>query len=171
MYTTEEHRSVAFLWAKALNAKDIHKAMFPICGGKSLSPKADHNCIDKFSLGLSNVADNALPGAEVTELTVKRLLCCGFRRTGKAMGQVYQYWCMMRREVNVFFCLFEYQCFNILYPFVTYILNLSRNISLHTYLNCHTQDTNKSKPNNRSRQAATSSCLSCKIKLPIALSH
>jgi hypothetical protein len=29
-------------------------------------------------------------GAEVAETTVKRLLCFRFRRTGKAMGQVYQ---------------------------------------------------------------------------------
>jgi hypothetical protein len=26
----------------------------------------------------------------VAEIKVKRLQCCGFRRTGKAMGQVYQ---------------------------------------------------------------------------------
>jgi hypothetical protein len=40
-------------------------------------------------------------GAEVAETTVKRLLCCGFRRNGKAMGQVYQ--CRLRicREINV----------------------------------------------------------------------
>jgi hypothetical protein len=31
-------------------------------------------------------------GAEVAETTVKRLPCCGFRRTGEAMGQVYQWW-------------------------------------------------------------------------------
>jgi hypothetical protein len=29
-------------------------------------------------------------GVEVAETTVKKLLCCGFRRTGKAMGQAYQ---------------------------------------------------------------------------------
>jgi hypothetical protein len=29
-------------------------------------------------------------GAEVAETTAKRLLCCGFRRTSKATGQVYQ---------------------------------------------------------------------------------
>jgi hypothetical protein len=28
----------------------------------------------------------------VAETTVKRLLCCGFRRTDIAMGQVYQCW-------------------------------------------------------------------------------
>jgi hypothetical protein len=28
----------------------------------------------------------------VAETTVRRLLWCGFRRTGKAMGHVYQCW-------------------------------------------------------------------------------
>jgi hypothetical protein len=34
--------------------------------------------------------------------TVKRLRCCKFRRTGKTMGQVYQYWWGLCREINVF---------------------------------------------------------------------
>jgi hypothetical protein len=41
--TTEEHNSVVrffffffFLWTKGLNAKDIHKEMFPVYGGKCL---------------------------------------------------------------------------------------------------------------------------------------
>jgi hypothetical protein len=38
----------------------------------------------------------------VAEKTVKRLLCCGFRRTGKAMGQVHERWWRIRREINVF---------------------------------------------------------------------
>jgi hypothetical protein len=29
-YVTEEQRSVVFLWAKGLNAKDIHKKMFHV---------------------------------------------------------------------------------------------------------------------------------------------
>jgi hypothetical protein len=68
----------------------IHKEMCPIYGGKSLSRKAVHNYVEKFSQGLSKVADDARLGAEVAETTVKRLLCCGFRITGKAMGRVYQ---------------------------------------------------------------------------------
>jgi hypothetical protein len=28
--TTEEQRSVVFLWKKGLNAKDIHKDIFPV---------------------------------------------------------------------------------------------------------------------------------------------
>jgi hypothetical protein len=39
--TTEEQRSVVrFLWAKGLDAKDIHKEIFPIYCGKCLSRKA-----------------------------------------------------------------------------------------------------------------------------------
>jgi hypothetical protein len=78
-----------FLWAKGFNTKDIHKEIFLVYGGKCLSRKAIHNWVEKFSKGLSKVADDARPGAEVTETTVKKLLCCGFRRTDKAMGQVY----------------------------------------------------------------------------------
>jgi hypothetical protein len=36
-----------FLWGKGLNAKDIHKEMFPIYGGKSLSRKAVHSWVEK----------------------------------------------------------------------------------------------------------------------------
>jgi hypothetical protein len=46
-------------------------------------------------------------GVEVDETTVKRLLCCGFRRTGKAMGQVFQCWWGIRREINVLFSHFR----------------------------------------------------------------
>jgi hypothetical protein len=36
--TTEDQRSVVhFLWAKGLNAKDIHKEKFHVYGGKCLS--------------------------------------------------------------------------------------------------------------------------------------
>jgi hypothetical protein len=39
--TTEEHSSfMRFLWAKGLNAKDIHKEMFPVYGVKCLLRKA-----------------------------------------------------------------------------------------------------------------------------------
>jgi hypothetical protein len=62
----------------------------------------------------------------VSEATVKILLPCGFRRTGKAMGQVYQCWWMICREINVF-SKFEYHMFfYVLYPFVTCLLTLTR---------------------------------------------
>jgi hypothetical protein len=41
--TTEEQRYVVlFLWAKGLNAKDIHKEISPLYGGTCLSRKAVH---------------------------------------------------------------------------------------------------------------------------------
>jgi transposase len=77
VYTTEEQRSVVcFLWAKGLNAKYIHKEMFPVYGGKCLSHKAIHNWVEKFSRGHSKVADDARPGRPVeigTEATVQRV--------------------------------------------------------------------------------------------------
>jgi hypothetical protein len=78
-YTTKEQRSVmCLLWTKGLNVKDIHKLMFSVYGGKCLSRKAAHNWAQKFSRERSKVADDAQPGVEVAETTVKRLLCCGF---------------------------------------------------------------------------------------------
>jgi hypothetical protein len=41
-------------------------------------------------------------GVEVAETRVKILLFCRFRRTGNAMGQVYQCWWRICREINVF---------------------------------------------------------------------
>jgi hypothetical protein len=57
--TTKEQCSVVcFLWAKGLDAKDIHKQMFLVYGGKCLSGKAVHNWVNKFSQGRSKFADD-----------------------------------------------------------------------------------------------------------------
>jgi hypothetical protein len=126
-YDTEEQRSVVrFLWAKELSATDIHKEMFPVYGGKCLSRKAVHNCVKKFSQERSKVADDAWPGAQVPEATVKILLCCGFRRTGKTVEHVYQCWWRICREIN-FFSIFEYHMVYVLYQFVIYLPTLSLN--------------------------------------------
>jgi hypothetical protein len=70
--STEEYRSVVrFLWAKGLDAKDIHKEMFPLYGGECLLRKAVRKWVEKFSQGRSKVADDARPSAEVAETTVK----------------------------------------------------------------------------------------------------
>jgi hypothetical protein len=84
VYTTEEQHSVMlFLCAKGLNAKDIHNS------GKCLLHKVVHNSVKKFSQGRLKATDAARLGAKVAETTVRRLLCCGFQHTGKAMRQVY----------------------------------------------------------------------------------
>jgi hypothetical protein len=60
---------------------DIHKEAIPVYGGKCLSRKAVHIWVEKFCEGHSKAADDARPGAEVAEITVRRLLCCGFGTT------------------------------------------------------------------------------------------
>jgi hypothetical protein len=62
---------VCFLWAKGLTAKDIHKEIFPIYGGKCLSRKAVHNWVEKFSQGRSKVVNDGRLGAGVAEKTIK----------------------------------------------------------------------------------------------------
>jgi hypothetical protein len=62
------------LWAKVLNAKDVHKEMFPVYGEKCRSGKAVHNLVEKLSQGRSKVSDDARPGRPVeiaTEATVQ----------------------------------------------------------------------------------------------------
>jgi hypothetical protein len=51
-YPTEDQRSSVrfFLLAKGLDAKDIHKEMFHVCGGKYLSRKAVHSWLAKVLL-------------------------------------------------------------------------------------------------------------------------
>jgi hypothetical protein len=102
--------------------KDFHKEMFHVYGGKCLSRKGVHNWIYKFSQGRSKIANDARPGAEVAERSQK-LTCCGFRRTGKAMGQVYQM-LMEDMQRNKCFSRLEYRVFYVLYPFVTYLLTI-----------------------------------------------
>jgi hypothetical protein len=124
-YATEEQRSVVrFLCSKGLNARGIHKEMFLFTGGKCLSLKAVHNWVEKRSKFLT-ITKKLKRCAEVTKTAVKTLLCCGCRRTGKAMGQMYRCWWRICREINIF-SSFEYPMFYILYPFVAYLLTLPR---------------------------------------------
>jgi hypothetical protein len=63
----------------------------------------------------------------VAKTAVKRLLCCRFRRTGKALGQDYQRWWRICREI-IFFLDFIIACFTFLYPFVKYFPTIPRMI-------------------------------------------
>jgi hypothetical protein len=56
---------------KGFNAKDIHKEMLAVYCGKCLLHKVVQNWAEKFSQELSKVANDARPGAEVAETTVK----------------------------------------------------------------------------------------------------
>ena len=47
----EQRGDVRFLWAKNMEAKDIHKEMLPMYGEHCLSSQAVHNWMQKFSEG------------------------------------------------------------------------------------------------------------------------
>ena len=47
----EQRGVVRFLWAKNMEAKDIHKEMLPMYGEHCLSRQAVHNWVQKFSEG------------------------------------------------------------------------------------------------------------------------
>jgi transposase len=56
---TEEQRFVVLSFVgRGLNAKDIHKEMFPVYGGKCLSRRKVYNWVEKFSEGRSKVSDD-----------------------------------------------------------------------------------------------------------------
>jgi hypothetical protein len=64
---------------------------------------------------------------EVVETTVKRLLCCCFRRTGKAMGQVYHYCGKICLEISVFLSGSNITCFTFyIHLWLMYGLSLVR---------------------------------------------
>jgi hypothetical protein len=110
------------VWGGGMNIKlecmrtEAVVAYFEVLSRKCPSRKSVHKWVEKFSQGLLKVTDDERPCAEVAETTVKGLVYCGFRRTGKAMGQMYQCWWRMYREINVRF----------LYPFVTGLLIVPR---------------------------------------------
>jgi hypothetical protein len=99
--------------------------MFPVYCGKCLSIK---RFTTRLRIFLKNIRKSQMmprPGADVAQTTVQILLCCGFRRTGKGMGQVYQSWWRICRQINDF-SRFEYHMFYFLHPFVTYSLTRPR---------------------------------------------
>ena len=59
----EQRVVVRFLWAKNMEAKDIHKEMLPIYSEHCLSRQAVHNWVQKFSEGRTSIEDE-LPAVE-----------------------------------------------------------------------------------------------------------
>jgi hypothetical protein len=84
--------------AKVPNEKDIYKEIFLFRVGSAYSVKWLTSGWQTFRWWRRswNVY------AEMAETTVKRLLCCGFRRVGKVMGHMYQCWWMTCQEIIFF---------------------------------------------------------------------
>jgi hypothetical protein len=75
--TKEQLPVVRFLWAKGLNAKDIHKAMFPFYDGKCLSRKAVHNWVEN---SLKDVRKSQMIPDQIALLRLRqKQLCSGWK--------------------------------------------------------------------------------------------
>jgi hypothetical protein len=102
-YTAEEQNSVVRFFCGQ------NDSMERIFTKKCFLFKVGRVCrVKRFTPGSRNSLKDfrksqMMPVAEVAETTVKKLLRLGIRRTGKAMGQVYQCWWRICREINVFF--------------------------------------------------------------------
>jgi hypothetical protein len=84
------------------------------CGQKDSVHRIFTNKCFLFTVGSVCRAKRFIAGLN-NFLTGRRLLCCGFQSTGKAMEQVYQCWWRICREYDMFY---------VLYLFVAYLLTL-----------------------------------------------
>jgi len=69
----EQRGVVGFLWAKNMEAKDIHKEMLPMYGEHCLSRQAVHNWVQKFSEGRTSIEDEHRAGRPVEIATPETL--------------------------------------------------------------------------------------------------
>jgi hypothetical protein len=76
----EQCSAVRFLWLKRLTAKFIHKGLFPVYSEKHLSCKVFHNWVEHILLMTKRLKRRCRSGCDNSKK--KRLLCCGFERTG-----------------------------------------------------------------------------------------
>jgi len=63
--TIEQSGVVRFLWAKNMEAKDIHKEMLSMYGEHCLSRQAIHNWVQNFSEGRTSIEDEHRAGRPV----------------------------------------------------------------------------------------------------------
>jgi len=71
--TIEQRGVVRFLWAKKMEAKDIHKEMQPIYSEHCLSRQAVHNWVQKFSEGRTSIEDE-LRADQLVEIAMPETL-------------------------------------------------------------------------------------------------
>jgi len=58
-----------FLWAKRLNANEIHSEMRPVYGNECFTRPAIHVWCMKFARGRESIVDEERPGWHVVEMT------------------------------------------------------------------------------------------------------
>jgi hypothetical protein len=106
-YIVEDQRSVVLFYCgqKGSTQRIFIKKCFLFTMGSIYRVKQFTTESRICHLGGKGFADDEEDETEVRKCLrqqSKRLLCCRFRRTGKAVGQVYQSWWRICREINVF---------------------------------------------------------------------
>jgi hypothetical protein len=81
-----------FVKAKRLDAKDIHKEMFPIYGRKCLSCKAVHNWTEKRGKRFADDEEVETEERKWLRQQTKHFYTAAYSTQSKAMEQVYQCW-------------------------------------------------------------------------------
>ena len=78
--TKKEQRGIVrFLWAKNMEAKDIHKEMLPMYGEHCLSRQVVHNWVQKFSEGRTSIEDEHRVGRITFRQQPKECFAAGFQ--------------------------------------------------------------------------------------------
>jgi hypothetical protein len=126
--TTEEQRVVVLFCMQKLNAKNIHKEIFPVYDGKCR--------VKRFTTVLRNSLKDIRKSHTMPDQVQKWLrqqskvfYAAGF----DALVKPWDKWWRIYREIHVFFSRFEYHKFYVLYSFVTYLLTLPRMYVLIQY--------------------------------------
>jgi hypothetical protein len=109
VYTPEHSTDGTNITALNPNNKEI----FPVYGGKCLSRKAVHKWFEKRLADDERWKRRPGSGSDNSQKTSTLRVSTHC----KAMGQVYQCWWRICREMNVF-SRFEHRMFYVLYPFV-----------------------------------------------------
>jgi hypothetical protein len=107
---------------KGLNANDIHKEMFSVCGEKCLWRK-------QFTTGVKCFADDEEVETEVRKWLrqqSKDFYSADFDAMAKRWDKCIIVGGGYVEEKNAFLSRSEYHMFYVLHPFVTYLLTLSR---------------------------------------------
>ena len=125
----EQRGVVRFLWAKNMEAKNIHKEMLPMYGEHCLSRQAVHNWVQKLSEGWTRTLSWRSCGwkssARVVSTATKRIFHRRFPGTCETVGQVFKSVCRLCWKINIV-CMSLNPFDSFQSRFVTYLLNFPR---------------------------------------------
>ena len=104
----EQRGVVRFLWAKNMEAKDIHKEMLPMYGEHCLSRQAVHNWVQKFSEGRTSIEDEHRVGRITFRQQLKEFYAAGFQGLAKRWDKCLNMYGEYVEKLMLFVCHYPY---------------------------------------------------------------